>query len=71
MKRMGWLKRWVVVSILGVAMATSSGCAGKQPTNRQLAIGGAAVVGLALLLYLAVAQCDKGANFCDNSPNPQ
>jgi hypothetical protein len=36
-----------------------------------VAIGAAVVVGLGLLLYLAISQCDKGANFCDNEPNPQ
>jgi len=56
----------VMVALTGA----NAGCAHKQPTNKQIAIGAAAVVGLGLLLYLAVQQCDKGANYCDNSPPP-
>jgi hypothetical protein len=58
-----------VVLALATA-ATGVGCAHRQPTNRELVIGGAIVVGLGLLIYLAVEQCHKGANYCDNSPNP-
>jgi len=32
-------------------------------------IGAAVVAGFALLVYLAVSQCHKGANYCDNSPS--
>jgi hypothetical protein len=56
----------LVVAMLGVNV----GCAHKQLTNRQLAVGGAAIVGLGLLLFLAVHQCQKGASYCDNSPAP-
>jgi hypothetical protein len=36
-----------------------------------LALAGAGVVvGVALLLYLAVEQCHKGASFCDDEPAP-
>jgi hypothetical protein len=57
---------------LAVCLAlAANGCAHKQPTNKQIAIGIGVVVGLSLLLYLAIEQCNKGANFCDNSPNPQ
>jgi hypothetical protein len=59
---------WVVAVVL--ATGATAGCAHKQPTDRQLVIGAAVVVGLGLLLYLAVEQCHKGANYCDNSPNP-
>lgn len=61
-----------VPTLVAVVLAVSltAGCAHKQPTNKQLAIGAAVVVGLGLLLYLAVEQCDKGANYCDNSSPP-
>ena len=65
---MGGVKRCALV--MSSWLVLSSGCAHKQPTNKQLAIGAGVVVGLSLLLYLAITQCDKGANFCDNSPNP-
>lgn len=50
--------------------ALAGGCAHKQLTNKQVAIGVGAVVGVALLLYLAISQCHKGANFCDNQDDP-
>jgi hypothetical protein len=58
------------VSIAVIAALATSGCAHKQLTNRQVAIGAAVVVGVGLLLYLAIEQCNKGAAYCDNSPNP-
>jgi hypothetical protein len=65
------MRRGVTARFLALMVALSSiGCAHKQPTNRQLAIGAATVVGIGLLVYLAVEQCHKGANFCDNSPAP-
>lgn len=57
------------ISALLVALTLTSGCAHRQLTNRQLATGGAVVVGIAALLWLAVAQCRKSAAFCDNSPS--
>lgn len=56
----------VVVALSGASV----GCAHKQPTNRQVAIGAAVVVGLGLLLYLAIEQCNKGPTYCDNSASP-
>jgi hypothetical protein len=56
--------------VMVVVLLFGSGCAHKQPTNKQVAIGAAVVVGLGLLLYLAIAQCDKGAAYCDNSDDP-
>ncbi|MBA3500392.1 MAG: hypothetical protein M4D80_05840 [Myxococcota bacterium] len=61
-----WLRAWMVAVVLW----GSGGCAHKQPTNKQIAIGAAIVVGLGLLLYLAIEQCNKGANYCDNSDDP-
>ncbi len=56
--------------MVAVVLWGSGGCAHKQPTNKQIAIGAAIVVGLGLLLYLAIEQCNKGANYCDNSDDP-
>lgn len=63
------MRALALVVSLGLA---GSGCARQhhQLTNRQFAIGAGAVVGLALLLYLAVEQCHKGASFCDDDPPP-
>ena len=52
--------------VLSLALVT--GCAHRQPTNRQVAIGIGAVVGITLLVLLAKHQCDKGASYCDNEP---
>jgi hypothetical protein len=60
-----------VLAIL-LVFGFGSGCAHdhRQLTNKQVAIGVVVVVGAAALLYLAIAQCHKGASYCDNSPNP-
>lgn len=55
--------------VLGMAGA-NIGCAHKQLTTKQVVGGAAVIVGLSLLLYLAVEQCNKGAAYCDNMPNP-
>lgn len=61
--------RCIVVAVLVMAMTGANlGCAHKSPSTKQVAVGAAVVVGLSLLLYLAVEQCNKGANYCDNSP---
>ncbi len=61
----------MILALLLCGALASVGCAHKQVTNKQVAIGIGVVVGLSLLLYLAVSQCNKGANFCDNEPTPQ
>lgn len=70
----GRMRRWFAmrsVMALTLSAALASGCAHKQLTNKQVAIGVGAVVGITLLVYLAIAQCNKGANFCDNDADPQ
>ena len=62
--------RALIAAVLVCVSLGGTGCAHKQPTNKQLAIGAAAVVGLGLLLWLAIEQCNKGANYCDNSDDP-
>ena len=60
-----------IVFVLLLALP-GAGCAKQnhQLTNRQFAIGAGVVVGVALLLFLAVEQCHKGASFCDDDPPP-
>jgi len=64
--------RYLAAPVLGLSLACASCAHGQhhQLTNRQVVIGAAAVVGIALLVYLAVEQCHKGANFCDDDPPP-
>ena len=60
------------IAIVLMLALPGAGCARQhhQLTNRQVAIGAGVVVGFALLLYLAVEQCNKGASFCDDDPPP-
>jgi len=62
-------RRRIAAAILCASLGASPGCAHRQVTNRDVVIGAAVVAGFALLVYLAVSQCHKGANYCDNSPS--
>jgi len=55
---------------LVLALALVAGCAhsNRQLTNKQVAIGIGVAAGAALLLYLAIEQCHKGASYCDDEP---
>jgi energy-converting hydrogenase Eha subunit E len=64
------MMRNVAALFLVAMIGANVGCAHKQPTTKQIAVGAVVVVGFSLLLYLAVEQCNKGANYCDNSPSP-
>jgi hypothetical protein len=66
-ERMRFHRVMRVISLV-LCLGFLTGCAHRQPTNRQVAIGIGAVVGLTLLLLLAKHQCDKGASYCDNEP---
>lgn len=63
-------RRRLAAILLGTSLSASSGCAHHQLTNKQIAIGAAVAVGVGVLVVLAVSQCHKGANYCDNSPAP-
>jgi hypothetical protein len=51
-----------------VVLLLAGGCNRQhQLTNRQIVTAGVVVVGVAALLILAISQCNKGANYCDNA----
>ena len=56
---------------LALGLGANPGCAHRQVTNREVAIGAVAVVGVTALVWLAIVQCRKSAAFCDNSPAGQ
>ena len=63
------VRRQLGVGILCAGLAAQPSCAHRQQlTNQDVAIGVTVAVGVALLIWLAVDQCHKGANYCDNSP---
>ena len=58
----------LVAPFLALSLATGCAHGSHQLTNKQVAIGVGVAVGVGLLVYLAVAQCHKGASFCDDAP---
>jgi len=59
-----------VAAIVAASLWLHPGCAHRQLTNQEVAIGAIAVAFMGGLVYLAVTQCEKGVNYCENKPPP-